>query len=962
MFLKIIRISYLKHNRKQLYDFFFFHRWFDEDQTDLPDATYTSDSESDSDIEEPHVNTRKKIIEEGTWSFNYDEKLYSSGIAVQNIPGTDLTVLQWLFMNFHYFTGHPSISKAAFSDNLRLQARVHKSVTSLPASYHEAKQLIKPYLVEKIVFDVCINDCIVYRNSSKYHYAELDQCPVCNEGRYVQRPSAMIENKVQISRRTFTYIPIGPRLARIYGDENLSKIVFSHPGSKNEILSKNNYMEDIHDAPVWKELYSDSGLFKGDNRGISFALELDGVNPFHNIGVIYSMTPIMLTMLNLPRHIRNTFGNILLVGIIKGKKTKGEISIDPYVEILVDELMFLTACKAYSVYDKAPVDIKLKLLLYVLDYPGLSKLFHQQGSGGISGCHWCHQRGVYCSHLHKTVYLGNRAYLEMSDVLRKDTTGFVDKQVDNSKKPKPRTAESEKDYREAFEKAKNKSQANFIASSTGCKGTYPLMSLLDHDRTSECCPDACHTVKDVTQNIVAFISGKSSNNTNINAAEKNYGRFLEFIDSENTDNIYKSKASSVSKPKKRKTASLKKGHGDSVQDSGERLPMQQSQKQFPYQLSPTEIKAADERACNVQVPLGFGFNPSPFFSKPTRMKSHDWKQVASQGILKYCLRGMLGENQRNTLFLLLDSIQEICSEIQRLDDLDEIEVRLNRALALLERDYPVVLQNITTHILHHVIDGIRKFGPIYGTWMFAFERFNSWICKRALNMSRPENTAIETYIIFEWCQFMLLSGKSGTCTNSTSDQNELDCTTEFEGVNDIEAVEFAVKKASKLSVGKRKLDSIHKQCGYNGAHVCSSCSLKKVYQTVSVKHPIHQRIVKYSCAEGERSSAKTVSSYVYFKCEKGSENVKLACGKYISFGHIKYFITHNSVDKFDRLASITVFEDVNYDNESGLWFVMSRSAARVKIIHLSLLSAPLVHAKDGETIWFCNVKVLKKSL
>ena len=942
---------------------FSFSRWFDEDQTDLLEEIHSdsSESESDSDNENAHVNTRKKIIEEGTWCFNYDEKLYSSGIAVEEISGMDLTVLQWLFMNFHYFTQHPSISKAAFSDNLRLQARVHKSVTSLPASYHEAKQLIKPYLVEKIVFDVCINDCIVYRNSPKYHYAKLDQCPVCNEGRYIQRHSTTV-NKRQIPRRTFTYIPIGPRLARIYGDENLSKIVFSHPGSKNEILSKNNYMEDIHDAPVWKELYSDSGFFKGDNKGISFALELDGVNPFHNIGVIYSMTPIMLTMLNLPRHVRNTFGNILLAGIIKGKKTKGEMSIDPYVEILVDELIFLTACKAYSVYDKAPVEIKLKLLLYVLDYPGLSKLFHQQGSGGISGCHWCHQRGVYCSHLHKTVYLGNRAYLEMSDILRQDTTGFVDKQVDNNKKPKPRTTESEKDYREAFEKAKNKSQANFIASSTGCKGKYPLMSLLDHDRTSECCPDACHTVKDVTQNIVTFISGKNVNNNNIVAAEKNYGRFLEFIDSEsseNTDAAYRSKAVSVSKPKKRKTASLKRGHIDSTQTSSEGLTMT-SKKQFPYELSPTEIKAADARACNVRVPLGFGFNPSPFFSKPTSMKSHDWKQVASQGILKYCLRGMLGENQRHTLFLLLDSIQEICNEIQRLDDLDEIEARLNRALALLERDYPVVLQNITTHILHHVIDGIRRFGPIYGTWMFAFERFNSWICKRALNMSHPENTAIETYIIYEWCQFMILSGKAGTCTHFTepiSDQNELDCTKELDY---IEAAEHKVTKVSKLSVSKRKLDSIHRQC-VNSAGMCSSCSLKKVCQTVSVKHPIHQRIVKYSCAEGERSSAKTVSSYIYFKSEKGSKNVKLACGKYISFGRIKYFITHSSVENLDRLASIVVFEDVNYDSESGLWFVMSKSATRMKIIHLSLLSAPLVHATEGETIWFCNVKAVKKS-
>ena len=77
-------------------------------------------------------------------------------------------------------------------------------------------------------------------------------------------------------------------------------------------------MWDIHGSPAWKEAYSPDGFFAGDKLGISFAFEMDGVNPFHNIGIQYSMTPMMLTILNLPRHMRNAFGNIKLVGIIPG--------------------------------------------------------------------------------------------------------------------------------------------------------------------------------------------------------------------------------------------------------------------------------------------------------------------------------------------------------------------------------------------------------------------------------------------------------------------------------------------------------------------------------------------------------------------------------------------------------------------------------------------------------------------
>ena len=39
---------------------------------------------------------------------------------------------------------------------------------------------------------------------------------------------------------------------------------------------------------------------------------------------------------------------------------------------------------------------------------------------------------------------------------------------------------------------------------------------------------------------------------------------------------------------------------------------------------------------------------------------------------------------------------------------------------------------ITMHLLHLIPDGIATYGPVYGTWMYSFERFNSWMCRRAL--------------------------------------------------------------------------------------------------------------------------------------------------------------------------------------------------------------------------------------
>ena len=48
-------------------------------------------------------------------------------------------------------------------------------------------------------------------------------------------------------------------------------------------------------------------------------------------------------------------------------------------------------------------------------------------------------------------------------------------------------------------------------------------------------------------------------------------------------------------------------------------------------------------------------------------------------------------------------------------------------------------------LLHHIVPAIQQYGPVYGTWMYSFEGFNSWMCRRAHNRAYPEATVIETY-------------------------------------------------------------------------------------------------------------------------------------------------------------------------------------------------------------------------
>ena len=100
-------------------------------------------------------------------------------------------------------------------------------------------------------------------------------------------------------------------------------------------------MRDIHDSPKWKHSFSVNGTFKGDPRGVALSLCLDGLNPWSKNKCNYSMWPIVLAQLNLPRNVRYNFANLLLIGIIpsqaQGKEPK---HLDPFLEVLVDEIIF----------------------------------------------------------------------------------------------------------------------------------------------------------------------------------------------------------------------------------------------------------------------------------------------------------------------------------------------------------------------------------------------------------------------------------------------------------------------------------------------------------------------------------------------------------------------------------------------------------------------------------------------
>ena len=60
--------------------------------------------------------------------------------------------------------------------------------------------------------------------------------------------------------------------------------------------------------------------------------------------------------------------------------------------------------------------------------------------------------------------------------------------------------------------------------------------------------------------------------------------------------------------------------------------------------------------------------------------------------MKFCLRGLLGDKQRQSFFKLLDVLALLFQDSISADDLSNIDMEVNLVLAMLERDFPISVQ------------------------------------------------------------------------------------------------------------------------------------------------------------------------------------------------------------------------------------------------------------------------------
>ena len=100
-------------------------------------------------------------------------------------------------------------------------------------------------------------------------------------------------------------------------------------------IIQHNTLQDVYDGKIWSEFQVYDGRpFLSNPLSFAFTINLDWFRPFKHSN--FSIGAIYMTIMNLPRNLRNKPENILLVGILPGPSEPS--NINGFLKPLVNKL------------------------------------------------------------------------------------------------------------------------------------------------------------------------------------------------------------------------------------------------------------------------------------------------------------------------------------------------------------------------------------------------------------------------------------------------------------------------------------------------------------------------------------------------------------------------------------------------------------------------------------------------
>jgi hypothetical protein len=317
------------------------------------------------------------------------------------------------------------ISNAAFTALMKLLSSEFPNC-SIPATYEEAKRLIRALGLGYNSIHVCPNNCVLFRKE----LAEKDVCPVCGASRWKDN-----DGRMKIPEKVLRHFPLIPRLKRIFSSKKMSEEAQWHKLKRKPV---ENELSHPADGEAWKDFDRNYGWFAKDARNIRLGLATDGFNPFGKMSSSYSMWPVFLIPYNFPPWECVEQSNFIMGLLIPGRECPGK-DIDVFLEPLIEELLELW--KGVTTLDALTgkkFNLHAAVIWCIHDYPALSTLSGRV-TRGYYACVYCDKNPCSKRIRNKICYIGHRRFLASDHAWRRRKV--FDGKVETREKPEKFTTD-----------------------------------------------------------------------------------------------------------------------------------------------------------------------------------------------------------------------------------------------------------------------------------------------------------------------------------------------------------------------------------------------------------------------------------------------------------------------------------------------------------------------------------------
>ncbi|KAJ0949660.1 hypothetical protein HanRHA438_Chr01g0041051 [Helianthus annuus] len=591
----------------------------------------------------------------------------------------------------------------------------------IPASHYEAKKKMSKIGLGYEKIHACVNDCALFWKEN----AEMENCPVCNEGRWIDKNT----KGKKIAKKVLRYFPLTPRLRRMYSCRFIAKDMIWHYTGR----STDGMMRHPVDGKAWQEFDKSYPEFAQEPRNVRLGLAADGFNPFSNSTQAYSMWPVVLTNYNTPPWLCMKESSFMLTLLIPGPKSPGK-DIDVFLRPLVDELKMLwnEGVQMRDASTKTVFKMRAALLWTINDYPARSSLSGWSGQG-YKACATCNEDTPSCPINNKIAFVGHRRFLRRQHKLRQDLS--FDGKKETRRPPRPLTNARileqldrlpdrvpGKHSRHGGVKRKRASfELNWTKRSIFFELEYWSSLLLKHNL------DVMHVEKNVAESLLGTL-----------------------LMNEKSKDTHKARQD-LEKMGIRENLWLTKNNN------------KVNQPHAPYSFTTDGREHFCEFIRGVRLPDGFGSNFKNKVlsnnSNITGLKSHDY-HILMQRLLPIGVRAGVPTNVSTAITDLCTLFQKICARSLDVEDMYKQEKNVVNILCNLELVYPPAFFDIMVHLVLHLPQEAILGGPVYMRWMYPFERYMKKLKGYLRNKARPEGSIAEGYVADEALTFcsMYLEG------------------------------------------------------------------------------------------------------------------------------------------------------------------------------------------------------------